>query len=203
MAKGKTIVINYGTGNLYSVCKALRAAGADVHIASRAEDLQEAARIVLPGVGHFSATSTLHSSGFPAALQEKIEVGTPFLGICVGLQWLFDGSTEAASTCGLGVFPSLCDRFPTSVKSPHVGWNSLEIIRESRLLRGLPTSSYVYYTHRYRAPRVSDTTAVTQYAGEFTAAAECGNWMGVQFHPEKSGSVGLQILQNFAGISAC
>jgi imidazole glycerol-phosphate synthase subunit HisH len=203
MSKGKTMVIDYKVGNLYSVCKALRVAGADVAVATSAEDLRDARRIVLPGVGHFSATHTLLNSGIAAALHAKVEDGTPFLGICVGLQWLFGGSTEAPGICGLGLFTPLCDRFPPTVKSPHVGWNSLERIRESRLLQDLPASSYVYYTHCYRAPFVPETTAVTQYGGEFTAAVERGNWMGVQFHPEKSGVVGLRILRNFMEISPC
>lgn len=203
MSSGKTMVIDYKVGNLYSVCKALREVGADVKIATTGEDLSEARRIVLPGVGHFSATRTLFNTGIAAALQAKVEDGTPFLGICVGLQWLFGGSTEAPGTCGLSLFEPSCDRFPPTVKSPHVGWNSLETIRESRLLRGMSSSSYVYYTHCYRAPFVPEATAVTQYGGEFTAAVERGNWMGVQFHPEKSGLAGLRILKNFMEIPAC
>jgi glutamine amidotransferase len=129
--------------------------------------------------------------------------GIPFLGICVGLQWLFAGSTEAPETPGLGVFPEVCERFPAGIKSPHVGWNSLELLHESRLLRDLPASPYVYFTHSYRAPVVNATAAVTNYGGAFSAVVENGNWMAVQFHPEKSGAFGLKILENFMKVSGC
>ena len=200
---GKTVVIDYQTGNLNSVCKALRAVGADVSIATTPEGLRNAARIVLPGVGHFSSTGCLQDSGVADALREQVAGGTPFLGICVGLQWLFGGSTEAPGVSGLGVFSETCERFPSNVKSPHVGWNALERVGESRLLDGLEDSPYVYFTHSYRAPRVSATTAVTNYGGEFTAIVERENWMAVQFHPEKSGEAGLTILENFLRVSAC
>lgn len=203
MNHGKTVVIDYQTGNLNSVCKALRAVSADVSIATTPEGLRDAARIVLPGVGHFSSTGCLHTSGMADALREKVVAGTPFLGICVGLQWLFAGSTEAPEACGLGVLSETCERFPQNVKSPHVGWNSLEAIQESRLLDGLEISPYVYFTHSYRAPRVYATTAVTHYGGEFSAVIEQNNWMAVQFHPEKSGRTGLKILENFLKVTAC
>jgi len=203
MRRGKTLVIDYQAGNLNSVCKALRTMGADVHVTTKPEDLRLASRIVLPGVGHFSSTGCLLASGMGEALRERVADGVPFLGICVGLQWLFAGSTEAPETPGLGIFPSMCDRFPSRVKSPHVGWNSLEAVEKSRLLSGLPASPYVYFTHSYRAPRIHDTTTVTNYGEEFSAIVERDNWMAVQFHPEKSGSVGLKILENFMSISSC
>jgi len=203
MNPGKTVVIDYQTGNLNSVCKSLRAAGADLLVTMEPEDLQQAARIVLPGVGHFASTERLLTSGMGDALRKRVTEGVPFLGICVGLQWLFAGSTEAPATPGLGIFPEICDRFPAGIKSPHVGWNSLELVGESRLLQGLPASPFVYFTHSYRAERVYATTAVTNYGGEFSAVIEKGNWMAVQFHPEKSGSVGLAILENFMRLQAC
>lgn len=203
MSPGKTVVIDYQTGNLNSVCKSLRAAGADLLITREAADLRDAARIVLPGVGHFASTDRLLTSGIGSVLRERVADGIPFLGICVGLQWLFAGSTEAPETPGLGVFSEVCERFPAGIKSPHVGWNSLELIGESRLLRGLPASLYVYFTHSYRAPRINATTAVTNYGGKFSAVIESGNWMAVQFHPEKSGAVGLKILENFMAVPAC
>lgn len=203
MNAGKTVVIDYQAGNLNSVCKALRAVGAEVQVAATPDELSEAARIVLPGVGHFSSTACLFSSGIADALRERVTNGIPFLGICVGLQWLFAGSTEAPNIPGLNVFAETCERFPSGVKSPHVGWNSLEAIQESRLLQGLEASSYVYFTHSYRAPRVIATTTVTNYGGEFSAVIERDNWMAVQFHPEKSGVVGLKILDNFLKASAC
>lgn len=200
---GKTVVIDYQTGNLNSVCKALRAAGAEVVVATGPAALHGAARIVLPGVGHFAATSRLFDSGLAEALRERIEAQIPFLGICVGLQWLFAGSTEAPETPGLEIFPGLCDRFPASVKSPHVGWNSLDQVAPSRLLRDIAPSSYVYFTHSYSAPRVNATTSVTFYGDQFSAVVERGNCMAVQFHPEKSGDVGLKILRNFVEIGPC
>ncbi len=203
MNHGKTVVIDYEAGNLNSVCKALRMTGADVVVTADPEALRGAARIVLPGVGHFSSTNCLLESGMGDALRERVLNGVPFLGICVGLQWLFVGSTEAPEMRGLGIFPAMCERFSTSVKSPHVGWNSLEAVGNSRLLEGLPPSSYVYFTHSYRAPRINATTTVTNYGGEFSAVIEQGNWMAVQFHPEKSGAVGLKILENFMRASSC
>ena len=203
MHSGKTFVIDYQAGNLNSVCKALRTVGADVQVTRRPDDLRQAARIVLPGVGHFSSTACLMENGIGDALRECVAAGTPLLGICVGLQWLCAGSTEAPETDGLEIFPSTCIRFPPGVKSPHVGWNTVELVRESRLLMGLPDLSYVYYTHSYRAPRINDTTAVTHYGGEFSAVIERDNWMAAQFHPEKSGAVGLRILENFMGILSC
>jgi glutamine amidotransferase len=203
MSQSKTVVIDYQAGNLNSVCKAFRAIGADVHVTTEPDELRNASRIVLPGVGHFSSTGCLLTGGIGDALRERVAEGVPFLGICVGLQWLFAGSTEAPDTPGLGIFPSMCDRFPADVKSPHVGWNSLETIGESRLLTGLPSAPYVYFTHSYRAAKINETTAVTSYGGEFSTVIENGNWMAVQFHPEKSGAVGRKILENFMKFKAC
>ncbi|MFZ0516850.1 MAG: imidazole glycerol phosphate synthase subunit HisH [Acidobacteriaceae bacterium] len=203
MSAGKTVVIDYQTGNLNSACKSLRAVGADLLVTERPEDLKNAARIVLPGVGHFASTERLMNTGIGDALRDRVADGVPFLGICVGLQWLFAGSTEAPETPGLGVFPEVCEHFPAGIKSPHVGWNSLDLVRESRLLHDLPPSPYVYFTHSYRAPVVTATVAVTNYGDAFCAVIEQANWMAVQFHPEKSGDVGLKILENFMKVSGC
>lgn len=203
MSTGKTVVIDYQTGNVNSACKSLRAVGADLLVTQRPEDLKNAARIVLPGVGHFASTERLMRTGIGDALRDRVAEGIPFLGICVGLQWLFAGSTEAPDTHGLGVFPEMCERFPAGIKSPHVGWNSLELVAESQLLAGLPASPYVYFTHSYRAPRINETVAVTNYGGAFSAVVERDNWMAVQFHPEKSGDIGLKILENFMKVPGC
>jgi glutamine amidotransferase len=128
---------------------------------------------------------------------EAIKRGKPFLGICVGMQWLFAGSTEAPETSGAGLFAGECSRFPASVKSPHVGWNQIEISSGSRLLQGVSNGAFVYYTHSYRAPVVVETVACTNYGGAFSAAVERDNVFGVQFHPEKSAETGLKILENF------
>jgi glutamine amidotransferase len=197
-------VIDYKAGNLTSVVKALRFLGADdVVVTQSPEDALRADKIVLPGVGHFQATQLLADLGLTAATREAVAKGTPFLGICVGLQWLYEGSTEAPRTAGLGHFAGLCERFPAvfegeELKSPHVGWNSLEEMRaDSRLLKGVEPGSFVYYTHSWRAPVSEDTAAATMYGGAFTGAVERGNVMGVQFHPEKSAETGLKVLKNF------
>jgi len=193
-------VVDYRAGNLTSVMKALAAIGADAVSTDDPEAVRRAGKIILPGVGHFRATAFLEQRGLRAAIEERIAQGIPFLGICVGLQWLFRGSTEAPGTPGLAAFEGTCDRFPSGQKVPHVGWNSLSTRDDSRLLRGVPTGSFVYFTHSYRAPVIHDTVAVTEYGTPFTAAVERAGIMGVQFHPEKSGSAGLQVLRNFLNL---
>ncbi len=201
-------VIDYKAGNLTSVVKALRHLGADdVHVTQEPSDVRRARKIVLPGVGHFRSTQLLHDLGLTQATRAAVAEGTPFLGICVGLQWLYAGSTEAPETPGLGHFAGDCEHFPHTyeapsgiqeLKSPHVGWNSLEDIRpDSKLLTGVEPGSFVYYTHSWRAPLSDDTAAATLYGGAFTAAVERANVMGVQFHPEKSAETGLRVLNNF------
>lgn len=196
-------VIDYKAGNLTSVMKALRAAGVDPVATDDPAIVLRAEKVILPGVGHFAATQFLEERGLKAAVQERIAAGVPFLGICVGLQWLFAGSTEAPGSAGLAAFPEACERFAPGKKVPHVGWNSLAIRPQSRLLAGIPDGSFVYFTHSWRAPVVSATVAVTEYGETFTAAVERANVMGVQFHPEKSGEVGLQVLRNFLELPAC
>ena len=197
-------VIDYKAGNLTSVVKALRFLGAGgVVVTQSAQDVLRADKVVLPGVGHFRATQLLQELGLRDALRSAVGKGVPFLGICVGLQWLYEGSSEAPETEGLGWFAGKCERFPAEfggleLKAPHVGWNSLEGIRgDSRLLKGVEAGSFVYYTHSWRAPVSADTAAQTMYGGAFTAAVERGNVMGVQFHPEKSAETGLLVLRNF------
>jgi glutamine amidotransferase len=197
-------VIDYKAGNLTSVVKALRFLGADdIVVTQNPEDVLRADKIVLPGVGHFQSTQLLADLKLTEGVREAATKGTPFLGICVGLQWLYEGSTEAPDTPGLGHFTGQCEHFPThyedaELKSPHVGWNSLENIRpDSRLLRGITPGSFVYYTHSWRAPLSADTAASTLYGGAFTGAVERDNVMGVQFHPEKSAETGLKVLKNF------
>jgi glutamine amidotransferase len=165
--------------------------------------VRAADRVVLPGVGHFAATARLRETGIEDAVREVMARGVPFLGICVGLQWLFEGSTESEATPGLGVMHGCCTRFPETHKVPHVGWNTLEAAPQSRLLAGLPAHPFVYYTHSYRAPLVEETVGVTEYAGLFSGAVERGNLFGVQFHLEKSGDAGLQVLRNFLAVPRC
>jgi len=201
-------VIDYKAGNLTSVVKALRFLGADdVVVTQSPEDVLRADKIVLPGVGHFRATQLLRDLGLDEALRSALGEGVPFLGICVGLQWLYEGSTESPETQGLGWFDGRCERFPAAfegeeLKAPHVGWNSLEAIRaDSRLLKGVEAGSFVYYTHSWRAPVSADTASATMYGGAFTGVVERGNVMGVQFHPEKSAETGLLVLRNFLELS--
>ena len=200
-------VIDYKAGNLTSVVKALRFCDADdIVVTQTPADMLRADKIVLPGVGHFRATQLLDDLGLTKATRVAVVAGTPFLGICVGLQWLYEGSTESLETPGLGCFAGKCGRFPVAyegnhLKSPHVGWNSIEDIRaDSRLLAGIEHGSFVYYTHSWRAPLSADTAATTMYGGAFTAAVESGNVMGVQFHPEKSAETGLRVLKNFLAL---
>ena len=195
----RVTVIDYKAGNLTSVLKALRHLGAETEVTDSDLTLIETAeRLVLPGVGHFAATERLDATGLTPAIRAAIERGVPFLGICVGMQWLYSGSTEAPQQRGLGHFAEHCTRFPECTeKVPHVGWNSLEVRAGSRLLAGVEPGEFVYFTHSYRAPVTADTAAITQYIEPFAAAVERGNVMGVQFHPEKSGATGLKILRNF------
>ncbi len=133
-------------------------------------------------------------------LLESAFAGKPFLGICLGMQWLFEGSEESSELGGAGIFPGKCRQFPASVKSPHVGWNSLAVQEGSRLLRGITQDSFVYYTHSFHAPLIAETTAASEYGLRFAGAVERDKIFGVQFHPEKSGDVGLSILKNFCEV---
>ena len=195
----RVTVIDYKAGNLTSVLKALRHLGAEPQVTDSDLALVEAAeRIVLPGVGHFQATERLDATGLTSAVRAAIARGVPFLGICVGMQWLYAGSTEAPNQPGLGYFAEQCTRFSEGrEKVPHVGWNSIDVRNGSRLLAGVERGEYVYFTHSYKGPVTADTAAVTQYIELFAAAVEHGNVMGVQCHPEKSGATGLKILSNF------
>jgi glutamine amidotransferase len=193
-------LVDYGAGNLTSVRKALTHLGADLYTPASASELEAATAVVVPGVGHFSATRSL-TPEWHAAIRAKLAAGRPLLGICVGMQWLYEGSTEAPDCAGLGVIPGRCTRLtggPERLKVPHVGWNTLELPRRSRLLHGLEDHSSVYFTHSFAGPVNQATAASTEYGGErFAAAVEDGLVMGVQFHPEKSSDTGLSILRNF------
>ena len=195
----RVTVIDYKAGNLTSVLKALRHIGAEVEVTDRDPDaIAKAERLVLPGVGHFAATQRLEDTGLAQAVRSAVAQGVPFLGICVGMQWLYAGSSEAPLQAGFGQFPESCTRFPDcEQKVPHVGWNSLKVRHGSRLLRGVESGEFVYFTHSFRAPVTADTAAETFYIESFAAAVERSNVMGVQFHPEKSGETGLKILRNF------
>jgi len=194
----RVTLIDYKAGNLTSVLRALRHLGAEVEVAVGPVPLEAAERLVLPGVGHFAATQRLQAAGLTPAIRAAIARGVPFLGICVGMQWLYAGSSEAPGQPGLAYFVEHCTRFAESgEKVPHVGWNSLDVRNGSRLLGGVQPGEFVYFTHSFKAPVSGETAAVTHYIEPFAAAVESGNVMGVQFHPEMSGATGMKILRNF------
>ena len=191
-------IVDYRAGNLTSVKKAFDRIAADAVVTSDPEVAACATKIVLPGVGHFAATAALDERGMRQAIEQAIQRGVPFLGICVGLQWMLAASEEAPGVRGLGIWPQECEHFPADVKAPHVGWNQLEVRNgSSRLLRDIPSGSFVYFTHSYRVPLLERTVAECEYGGRFSAVVEQENLFGVQFHPEKSGAVGLKLLENF------
>jgi glutamine amidotransferase len=193
-------LVDYGAGNLASVVKGFEASGARVRLVARPRDIGEADALVIPGVGHFGATASLDDP-WHAAVQEAIARERPLLGICLGLQWLFEGSEEARGTPGLGLMAGRCFRLHGDVKVPHVGWNTLDPTgRPSRLLAGLPATASAYFTHSFAAPVGADAVATTTHGVTFASVAERGRTFGVQFHPEKSGGTGLGILRNFLDI---
>ena len=203
-------LIDYRAGNLTSVKKALATIGAEVFVPDVPDDLANAAGIIVPGVGHFGATRALDQPWIDAILA-RVGEGRPLFGICLGMQWLFEGSDEAPELSGLGLLSGRCYRLlstphsalrnPQSVKVPHVGWNSLEVQREGGLLDQVSDGSQVYFTHSYAAPINGDARAVTTHGGTFAAVVQRGHIGGVQFHPEKSGDVGLRILRNFVELA--
>jgi glutamine amidotransferase len=245
-------LIDYHAGNLTSVKKALATIGADVFVPERPDDLADTSGIIVPGVGHFGATRALDQPWIDAILA-RVGEGRPLFGICLGMQWLFEGSDEAPELAGLGLLSGRCYRLGSvrladfakatpvkkpdttdksddgspktddgsgsvrlqvdrdhggvrlqpaaTIKIPHVGWNSLAIQREASIVDGVETGSQVYFTHSYVAPVTGDTVAVTEHGETFAAVVQRGYIGGVQFHPEKSGEVGLQILRNFVELA--
>lgn len=192
------VIIDYGAGNVTSVARALRHLGAAPRIATGEADIDRAAGIVVPGVGHFARTAAIDIP-MRQAVRHAIDAGTPLLGICLGLHWLFEGSAEAPNATGLGMFEGRCAalRGSPETKVPHVGWNAIHVEGTSRLLTGLGREPYAYFCHSYAAGCGMRTTGVTRHGHEFSAAVERDSVFGVQFHPEKSGAVGLQVLGNF------
>lgn len=216
-------LVDYDAGNLTSVKKALTALGAAFKVPQSPKDCANIGGLIVPGVGHFSATTAL-GAPWRHAIAGAVKTGTPLLGICVGMQWLFEGSEEAPGVPGLGVLTGTCRLLhgdpPQRVKIPHVGWNALEspigfngsaapradatgnetTSFRGRLLAGLPPNPHVYFTHSFAAPVTGDCVASTTHAERFSAAVELDRVFGVQFHPEKSGDAGLQILRNFLAL---
>jgi glutamine amidotransferase len=197
-------LVDYGAGNLTSVRKALSALGAAFMTPTTPDELRDARAIIVPGVGHFAATEALDEP-WRDALGGAARHGIPFFGICVGMQWLFEGSDEAPGVPGLGLMAGRIARLDGDanrrLKVPHVGWNALDFTGSARLLRGLASGAQVYFTHSYAAPVTPECVASTTHANTFSSVVERDNVFGVQFHPEKSGDAGLQILRNFLEIA--
>ena len=189
-------LIDYGAGNLTSVRKALGAIDAPFFTPSSAVELRGVEGIIVPGVGHFAATRALDGP-WRAAILEAVTSGIPLLGICLGLQYLFEGSEEAPDVAGLGLLAGSCSLLPPTLKVPHVGWNSLDFARDSRILDGLTDGTQVYFTHSYAAPVTAPCVATATHSSTFAAVVERDRIAGVQFHPEKSGDAGLRVLRNF------
>lgn len=197
-------IVDYGMGNLFSVEKAFAHLGARVVVTSEAREVAAADKVVLPGVGAFGdCMRNLKARGLVAVLRESAAAGKPFLGICLGLQALFEGSEESPEAEGLGIFKGTVRRIEApGLKVPHMGWNSLTPGAPSPLFEGLQESPYVYFVHSYHAVPEDEAlvTARTEYGGALTAAVGRGAVQAVQFHPEKSGDVGLTILRNFIAL---
>lgn len=195
-------LIDYGAGNMPSVLKAFAHLGLETEVIETPEQVLKASKLVLPGVGNFKSLERLEHSGVRAAIGQSVAQGVPFLGICLGMQWLFETSTEAPEVKGLGIFPGQCTRFRDTPRSLHVGWNQITFCNgSSRVFSGIPDSSYFYFTHSYWCPVEGSSSATSHFQTEFAAALDKGNVFGVQFHPEKSGEAGLCLLKNFGELS--
>ena len=198
-------LIDYDAGNIKSVEKAFQSLGKEVVLTRDPEVLKRADHVVLPGVGNFGdAMENLHHFGLVPVIHQVVQEQTPFLGICLGLQLMFESSEEGPAVKGLGLLPGKIVRFPEKegYKIPHMGWNSLKINPNSKLLKGIPEDVYVYFVHSYylKAKHIEDVAATTDYIVPVHAAVEHDNIFATQFHPEKSGDVGLEILKNFVSI---
>jgi glutamine amidotransferase len=198
-------VVDYGIGNLRSAEKALQHLGADARLTTRASEIEQADAVVLPGVGNFGACMhALRESGLEGVTVAAAGDGRPFMGICVGMQMLFDGSDESPGVAGLGVVPGRITRLPDTVRLPQMGWNTLAVRSDARLVAGLPDPPWCYFVHSY-APEPDDSSVVAawcEYGRRFAAAVERGPLWATQFHPEKSGAVGLALLGNFVTAAA-
>ena len=196
-----TVIIDYGAGNIKSVEKALLSLGQEVVITDDADTILNAERIILPGVGAFgNAMAQLEKTGLDEVIREAVRRKIPFLGICLGLQLLFEKSDEALGVKGLGVLKGEVKKIPAKkgLKIPHMGWNSLELINQGRLFQNLPADPYVYFVHSYYLKAEEDIVkARTWYSTDIDASVEKGNVFACQFHPEKSSTAGLRILKNF------
>jgi glutamine amidotransferase len=196
-------VLDYGIGNLRSAQKAFEHLGADARLTADPKLVADAAAVVLPGVGAFGrCMDALERTGLDAVAVESVESGKPFLGICVGMQLLYDGSDETPGRAGLSILKGMVRRLPDGVKRPQMQWNRLEVVRPTPLLSGLGDDPWVYFVHSYAADDDEHAVAWCDYGARLVAAVERDNVSAVQFHPEKSGPTGLRILENFVGLAA-
>jgi imidazole glycerol phosphate synthase glutamine amidotransferase subunit len=194
-------LLNYGAGNVGSVLKAVEHLGHSAEVTDSPESLRSAEKIIFPGQGHFGTMMrALEGRRLLKPLRDLLAGGTPFLGICLGLQALYEASEEAPEVPGLALLPGHVTRFEGVFKVPHVGWSQLEIRSRSRLFKGVADGSFVYYCHSYYGPATKESSAVTHYGQTFAACVEMKNIWAVQFHPEKSGDVGLRVLGNFLSL---
>ncbi|CAJ37141.1 imidazole glycerol phosphate synthase subunit HisH [Methanocella arvoryzae] len=195
----KIAIIDYGAGNLNSVARGLAFVGTPGRITGDPAEIEAADALVLPGVGAFEACMR-QVEPLKKVILERVDAGVPLLGICLGMQMFYEASEENGRHEGLKIVPGTVSRFAGGLKVPHMGWNSLSVEREHPLLKGIETGSYVYFVHSYRAEVSPCTVASADYGGAFTAIVsnDAGNAVGTQFHPEKSGPVGLRMLKNFA-----
>lgn len=191
-------VINYGAGNVGSVLRAIQYLGYPAEPVEDPSRLQSADRLILPGQGHFGAMmEALELKKMSDPLREQMASGKPFLGICLGLQALYEASDEAPDRAGFRLLPGRVKKFEGVFKIPHLGWNQLEIRSQDGIFEGVPNGSFAYFCHSYYGPVTPETTAITEYGQDFAAAVRVGSVNAVQFHPEKSGDVGLKVLENF------
>jgi glutamine amidotransferase len=195
-------IIDYGMGNLKSVCKAFLSLGLSATITSDPQEILAADKVVLPGVGAFKdAMAELHRSGLTEVIYETVEKGKPFLGICLGMQLLFDKSYEYGETEGLRLLKGEIVKLEVPLKVPHMGWNTLRVTKQDPLFTGIKDESYVYFVHSYYLETPEDiVSSYTTYDKEIAVAVQQGNIFATQFHPEKSGDVGLKMLKNFGGM---
>jgi imidazole glycerol-phosphate synthase subunit HisH len=194
-------ILDYGAGNLRSVCNTLDEIGCTYSLVRDGPSVRAASKILLPGVGHFGQMMrALDELDVRDALRERIGAGVPFLGICLGMQALFESSEEAPEVHGLGVFAGRVRRFDAEARVPHMGWNQIEPVTESRLLQGLPPRPFVYFAHSYYVPENEHSAASCTYGVRYAAALESANIFGVQFHPEKSAATGLSVIRNFVSL---
>jgi imidazole glycerol phosphate synthase glutamine amidotransferase subunit len=193
-----TAIFDYGAGNLRSVQNCLDAVAASYELVSDKAGLERASKIILPGVGHYGQMlRALDALNVRETLLDRIHAGVPFLGICLGLQALFERSEEAPEQSGLGIFPGTVKRFDGTARIPHMGWDQIAAVRQSRLLADIPQDPYVYFAHSYYVPVIEQAVATCTYSTTYSAIVESNNVFGVQCHPEKSGSIGLAIMRNF------